>query len=88
MASDGLSNTARTGTCRMCLRARKSEHLKIVGEVRHGFATGHIWECKNIVDCETAVMRKLNDDKLDSVKETKIRTAMKIGRYDKYVIIT
>lgn len=43
MASNGLDSTAKSGKCRICQRVRNtSKYLKAVGEVRHGYATGHI----------------------------------------------
>lgn len=53
MASNGLLNRAKKGKCRICYRVRcTNKHVKAVGEVRHGFATGHVWECKDIEECE------------------------------------
>jgi hypothetical protein len=64
MASDGISNRAEHGTCRMCLRVRKTDKfLKAVGEVRHGFVTGHIWECTDVDDCEKAIEKKLGGNR-------------------------
>ena len=82
MASNGLMKTAITGTCRICLRARNSnKYLKIVGEVSHGFATGHIWECFDIVDCDRVAMKKLNES---HPKKHIIEAALERGRFEEY----
>ena len=40
----------------MCYRRRCTDkHVKPVGEVRKGYATGYIWECMDIEDCETTM---------------------------------
>ena len=83
MASNGLMKTAVTGTCRMCLRARNSKkHLKIVGEVKHGFATGHVWECIDMVDCDRIAMQKIKDN---HPKKHLIELAIQQGRFEEYV---
>ena len=85
MASNGLIQKAKTGTCRMCQRVRKTdEYLKAVGEVRHGFATGHIWECFDVEDCEKRMVSKLNDPKIDGLKKAFIKIAKERGRYTEY----
>lgn len=88
MASDGLLNKAKKGTCRICLRVRNTdEQVKPVGEVRHGFATGHIWECKEIEDCDRIAREKLNGKLRGDLKQ-KIETALKIGRFEEYVVMS
>jgi hypothetical protein len=53
MASNGLLNRAKKGKCRICQRQRCTEkHVRAVGEVSHGYATGHIWECIDVVECK------------------------------------
>lgn len=87
MASNGLEDMAKHGKCRICQRVRNVEkYLKIVGEVRHGYATGHIWECEDEEECQRAVERKLKDDKVKSWEKERIQTALKLGRFIKYVI--
>jgi hypothetical protein len=89
MASNGLNNRAKTGTCRMCQRRRNTElHLKIVGEINHGFGTGHIWECNDINDCETTILKKLNRIDMNGVVRQKIVIAQIRGRFAGYVRMT
>ena len=84
MASNGLIEIAKTGTCRMCLRARKTyKYLKTVGEVRHGYATGHIWECVDIDDCDKVASKKLSSE-ICPTKKYKIKTAKETGRWKNY----
>lgn len=85
MASDGLTNKAKNGTCRICQRVRNTnEQVKAVGEVRHGFATGHIWECRDEVGCDMVAHRKLADPKTSGIIKSKIETALKNGRFSEY----
>jgi hypothetical protein len=58
MASNGLLNKAKKGKCEYCLRVRKTAKLSIIGEVRHGFATGYKWKCDNAEDCQNAKLKK------------------------------
>jgi hypothetical protein len=86
MASNGHMNEPKTGTCRMCRRARSTQYLKKVGEVAHGFATGYIWECiDSIENCDIAIHRKLNSNKTSYVELNKIEIAQDEGRYEKYI---
>lgn len=88
MASDGLLNRAITGTCHMCQRARNvDKHLKAVGEVHHGYATGHIWECKKVEQCDESAKGRLNDKSLNPVKRNRIEISQKCGRITNYRII-
>lgn len=82
MASDGISRRATRGVCRMCLRTRKTDtHLKTVGEVHHGFATGYIWECIDAGECERVAKSKMeNPAKTGPVNMAKLETASKVGR--------
>jgi hypothetical protein len=67
MASNGLLNTAKKGKCRLCLRVRDTKrYLIIVGEVRHGYATGNIWQCKNRTECLNAANRKIKINHKDA----------------------
>lgn len=85
MASDGLTKYAKNGKCRMCLRVRKTDlHLKIVGEVRHGYATGHIWECIDTVSCDHAIQNKLDLNHRDADFIQFMRDK-KIGRAKEYI---
>lgn len=87
MASNGLDNMAKHGKCRICQRVRNvNKHLKSVGEVRHGYATGHIWECCDEEECQRAAERKLSDNKVEGWKKERIRSAMRQGRFTKYII--
>lgn len=83
MSSDGLSNYAKTGKCRVCRRVRKTDtQVMPVGEVRHGYATGHIWECVDVVNCEKAAHEKLKD-KTRHGNEL-IEFALSQGRWKEY----
>ena len=83
MASDGLTSYAKTGKCRICYRVRKTDiQIKPVGEVRHGYATGHIWECIDVEDCERVANERANDkSRLDSKL---IEIALRQGRFTEY----
>lgn len=71
----------------MCLRARNTErYLKIVGEVRHGFATGHVWECVDEDDCQRVAIKKLTTHGTGVVNKARIEVAQKIGRSKEYKI--
>lgn len=81
MASNGLINKAKTGTCRMCLRRRCTEkYVSPVAEVHHGFATGYVWECNDIQDCESEIKNKLNKYPKHHRIHQKILTAINKGR--------
>ncbi|HRD42180.1 MAG TPA: hypothetical protein PLN30_00440 [Ferruginibacter sp.] len=87
MASDGLTHRAKKGTCRICQRSRNTdEQVKAVGEVRHGFATGHIWECRDIEDCDKVAAEKLSRN-ISGVIKSKIETALKRGRFTEYTVV-
>ncbi len=80
MASNGLLNRAKNGTCRICQRVRNTDkYLNIVGEVRHGFATGHVWECKDKAACIEVAKDKLKNKKGSGVMLSRIETALKIS---------
>ena len=86
MASNGLLNRAKKGICHICQRGRCTlKHVKIVGEVRHGMATGHIWECFDANECEKAAKERLAKD-ISGIVKDKIKTGLKQGRYTEYVI--
>ena len=88
MASDGLTNRAKKGKCRICHRTRCTEkHVKAVGEVKHGYATGHIWECIDTEECDKVANERLNDGKYRQYRES-IRIALKQGRFKYYMIFT
>ncbi len=65
MASNGIMNYAKGGKCRICLRVRNTDtQVKPVGEVRHGYATGYVWERIDRADCiSAATMRVINKHK-------------------------
>lgn len=77
MASNGLLSRAKTGTCWICQRVRKTdERLKIIGEVTHGYATGHTWECADRKDCIASAIKSLNLP-INPKKKNKIEFAIK-----------
>lgn len=85
MASDGLIKKAKIGTFRICQRVRSTtKHLKAVGEVRHGFATGHIWECIDIANCDTSAHLKISNPLC--TKKSVISNALIRGRFTDYKI--
>ena len=89
MASNGLLNKAKNGTCRICQRSRSTnKYLKAVGEVHHGFATGHIWECVDTEECDKSAAEKLINNKVSHVIHAAIKEGLKRGRYTKYEIFT
>lgn len=70
----------------MCQRVRETgKHVFSVGEVSHGYATGHVWECSDIENCDEAVKKKLENPKLNGVVRHKILNAREVGRYKTYV---
>ena len=86
MASNGLESIAKSGKCRICQRVRNTaKYLKAVGEVRHGYATGHIWECKNEEECQRVAERKLSDSKIPDWDKDRIKSALERGRYKEYI---
>jgi hypothetical protein len=88
MASNGLLKKAKKGTCRICQRSRNTDNqVKVVGEVNHGFATGHIWECRDVDDCEKVAFEKLNKN-ISGVIKSKIETALKTGRFKEYTAVS
>ncbi len=87
MASDGLLDYAKTGKCRICYRVRKTDaQVKPVGEIRHGYATGHIWECIDVEECEKAAKERLNDSKYRPYRKL-IEIALHQGRFDSYKVL-
>ena len=82
MASNGLLNRAKNGKCRMCLRVRCTDkHVQPVGEVNHGFATGYIWQCINVADCDKIIQDKLSKNKEGTLIHETIQVALKVGRF-------
>lgn len=61
MASNGLLKMAKTAKCRICQRVRKTEYLKTVGIISHGYATGYHWVCSNSIECKEIANKKLNN---------------------------
>lgn len=87
MASNGLDNIAKNGKCRICQRVRSTaKYLKAVGEVRHGYAIGHIWECKDEEECGRVAQGKLSDSKTSAENKCRIKFSLSEGRYKEYVI--
>lgn len=87
MASDGLSKRAKSGTCRICQRSRKTDvYVKAVGEVRHGFATGHIWECIDINECNKTAKERLQNNKLNGLVRANIENGLRRGRFTEYTV--
>lgn len=87
MASNGLEIIAKKGKCRICQRVRcVNKYLKAVGEVRHGFATGRIWECVNTDDCLCAAEKKLINPSVNHSTKIKIKAAIMQGHFNEYKI--
>jgi hypothetical protein len=85
MASNGLMNKAKAGTCRMCQRRRSTENkVKAVGEIRHGFATGHIWECIDIAECDRSIGERLIKHPPGTTIHERIKMEGLSGRYTTY----
>lgn len=85
MSSNGLLNYAKRGKCRICQRVRKTDlQVKPVGEVRRGYATGHIWECIDTDECDNLAKERMNDE------SRKDRDIIKIefghGRFEGWVV--
>lgn len=57
--------------------------VKPVGEVRHGMATGHIWECIDTKECDMAANKKIAENHPDSPF---IKTHIEQGRYTEWMI--
>jgi len=84
MASNGLLYPAKTGTCRICQRVRKTDsQVKAVGEVRRGFATGHVWECRDEQDCDEVAKNKIKNK---SRKFRIIEIALEKGRFKEWQV--
>jgi hypothetical protein len=82
MASNGLTSRAGKGKCRICHRVRNTQTgVKAVGEVHHGFATGYIWECINIEECENVAIERASSCRPDS---DHIAMELRRGRLKKY----
>lgn len=83
MSSNGLINIAKNGKCRICYRTRKSfDKVKPVGEVKHGFAIGHIWQCIDTEECDNTAKQRISSGHKDAFL---IDIALKQGRFKKYV---
>jgi len=83
MASNGLDETAKNGKCRICRRTRKVwKYVKPVGEVRHGYATGHIWECIDTKECDAVAKARMLDKTNGDWQLIEIE--LKRGRFKKY----
>jgi predicted methyltransferase MtxX (methanogen marker protein 4) len=88
MASNVLYNKAKKGTCRICQRSRNTgNQVKAVGEVRHGFATGHIWECVDTQDCDKSAIERLQNWRLNEKVRGKIEAGLKRGRFTEYLVL-
>ena len=86
MASNGLIQYAKTGKCHICRRVRKTDvHVKPVGEVRRGFATGHIWECIDTEDCERVAKERIASNRPDSKL---IEGELRRGRIKEWITFT
>ena len=85
MASNGLMRKAKKGTCRICQRSRNTDNqVRAVGEVCHGFATGHIWECIDLEDCDKVANEKLKAS-INVVTKSRIEQALNVGRFQQYM---
>lgn len=81
-------NRAKKGTCRICQRSRNTNNqVKAVGEVCHGFATGHIWECIDIEDCDKSANERLNSGKVNGNVRGKIEIGLQRGRFTEYLVV-
>lgn len=86
MASNGLMQYAKRGKCRICQRTRETDtKVKAVGEVRHGYATGHIWECIDTDECDKVAKEKIAANTRDSEI---IKIAIKRGRFKNWIVFT
>lgn len=87
MASNGLIITAKTGRCHICQRVRKTtKYVKAVGEVRHGYATGHVWECIDQESCIAHAHKELEREDINPVKRARIKTGLSEGHYDHWKV--
>jgi len=85
MASNGLLNRAKRGTCHICRRSRCTiKHVKEVGEVRHGMATGYVWEC--IEDCTEMAKERLENFSLSRYVRELIKQGLERGRFTYYKV--
>jgi hypothetical protein len=85
MASNGLIQRAKNGKCRICQRTRStSKHVKAVGEVSHGFATGHVWECIDVEECNQVAQMRIKEN--HPTKEH-IKNALLNGRFNEYTYL-
>lgn len=84
MSSDGLQKKAKMGKCWICQRIRSTEkHVKVVGEVRHGFAVGHIWECRDVDECTKVAIERSKDPKRSDCEQ--IKFSLEQGRATNYI---
>lgn len=73
----------------MCRRRRNTaNYLKIVGEVRHGFAIGYIWECEDVKECDAAIESKLSNPTVNEWEKEKINFAVEHKRFTEYIVRT
>ena len=83
MASNGLLKYPKTGMCHICQRVRKADYqVKAVGEVRHGYATGYIWECIDTEECDRVAKERI---RTGHPKAKIIEINLKKGRIKGYV---
>lgn len=85
MASNGFVKEPSKGKCRICQRSREVKHVKKVGEVKHGFACGYIWECKDVEGCDKFAAKKLADPKTTSLVLNRISLGIREGRAKGYI---
>lgn len=84
MASNGLLNIAKKGRCQICQRVRNTnEYLKIVDIVKHGYATGHRWACKDPKECREIANRKLESEEICITVKERILLGFKIYDNDR-----
>lgn len=82
MASNGLEKLAKKGKCRICQRVRNTTtQVKAVGEIHHGYATGHIWECIDQKECDNKAKEKI-EKKANNWELIKIQ--LEKGHYTEY----
>ena len=72
------------------MRHNTENQLKSVGEVRHGYATGHIWECINTEGCDKAARERLisgNPDKISYIRLEAFKTSDPAVNQVRHVVV-
>lgn len=75
------------GKCRICQRTRcTSVYVQAVGEVRHGYATGHIWECIDHRECESVAQQRADDESRDDSYACKV--GLEMGHAKGWIVVS